>query len=411
MVASEVQPMGQNSLDRLLKKWNGLASAAEGAAEAAGAAQQRHHSAPFELLRAALVAEIVNGVVDPAPAWHRQVISSTGKMIQVHAVETDRGAPAVSAAIDFMGRGCDEIAIVATAGMRPVAIHFMEVRFLEPLARAVGLLDTSPVVSGAFFRLDALTHDALELEPAVAAAWGVRTVRIQERPDGQHEGRDLLRQLQLEYNRWGGLGDDARAVLNRISFLEENGLFRWVDMPVPYHHMAATLTDAILAFGGHYHEFTAPRVAAVLDLYPEAVTTSDLVSLIEGDDGFWRTTEWPNQDKRILMRGTAVRMKALGIETEGDLLTADAGILGPALDLLTKPERTYLLLLSGSAERAAASSPIRRFLEEAGVRQVSKKDDVEIEAIVAEAAAGLGRKVRVTDHSIWRYMGRQLALC
>ncbi len=396
--------MERNNLERLLREWDELAASTLKALEVVGDPDIRWSEWPYDALCTALVAEIVGGTADPKPTQFSRVISPDGKLIQVERVTSDgTGLIAKVLPLSMVQRSCDEVAVVATAGLRPVAVHFLDVRFLEPLAHALGLTQTSPYSAGTSVAFGRLMHLALAADPAVAAVWGTRTIWLRDHVTEATSGLDLAPRLRLEYNRGDDLSEHAQRVVDRVICLEHDGEFKWMELKAPYNNMAATLTDAVLAFRDHpYEPFTSTRVATVLREYPDLATTSDLLAVLEEGDRFWSLTRWPAQERAYLMREVAMRFQALGLETEEDLLTLRGSRAVAELEMLSPRERSYLLLVSGSKERSSASNPIREFLENSGVELAMMLDDFEVEATMIEAASALGRPTSTLDHSVWR---------
>ena len=403
--------MEEDGIERLLRAWSEHSAATDRARSAAGGGAAHRNADVTGLLGAALVAEIVGGSVDPTSAFSAHVITRTGELILVVHITCDTYGPAsTTMSLDRLETTYDEIAVVVTSEHQPAAVHFIDVRFVRPLARAFGAMSRSPFGPEPHITFGTLMHLGIMLDPAVAAAWGVRTIDLKgylESESHPHLGLDRLRHQR---NRWGDECESTRRITDAVVRLEHAGRFEWAEMTVPYRNMAATLTDALLASGNHYEPFVAPRVASVLAELPHAKTTSDLFAEIESGGRFWEVSQWPAEERARIMQDVLYRFKASGLETEKDLVSDRGARVVADLDALTHRERSYLMLLAGSTGRASASEPIRRFMEHAGVADAISADDVEIEATVIEAAAVLGVSASRLDHSMWRAGRAQLNL-
>ena len=100
----------------------------------------------------------------------------------------------------------------------------------------------------------------------------------------------------------GGLGD--------FKILEE--------LALPYNHMGATITDAVLQAGLRYETVVWPRVQHVMESYPEAVTTSGFLSVLR-ERGGENVVHWTHPEKLGRMNAVAELFIAEGVETEIDL--------------------------------------------------------------------------------------------
>lgn len=179
--------------------------------------------------------------------------------------------------------------------------------------------------------------------------------------------------------------------------------FRIVDLPDgSYHHMGATITDAILQAGVKYDTVVRPRVAAIRRDFPDATTTSAFLQLLHGTDAKtvlrWRDDEKPN---RVI--GLTEFLHGKHIETEEQL--GDWMKSGENRDSLLRVRgvgpktRDYLWILVGG-QTAAVDMHLFAILEEAGISNASYDEAREIVGVAAEK---WGCPRARFDHSIWVY--------
>lgn len=390
----------------LLNDWHAFVDASETARRSAGISGAVSPRPPIPWLAAALVAEITSGTVDPWPMLFGGVLTADGRMIGIFTVDTGddlRMRGAVS--IEYATKMLDETAIVALSNMRPYAVHFISSERLRAVSECFGVEGSSwPPAQG--FAHDIYLLSDLELDPVVAAVMGVRTVMLEPLEAELGAGAALDR-ARLVYSSGCLPSNDATKVALRVMQLEKEGLFRWIDFAPPYDNMAATLLETVLIEGRRYGDEVSPAVHAVRSRYEELQTSELLVELESG------TSSWPEPFRlldyeRERVKRAARVLAALRVETEAELRTRLAGV-GTGLDCtimdVSGRELAYLQMLSGATHRSAGGCRIRRFLESVGVHDVDTLDDADVEAIVVEAAVGLGRTTRELDHSIWAHVG------
>jgi len=201
--------------------------------------------------------------------------------------------------------------------------------------------------------------------------------------------------------------------------------FRMVeDLAVPYNHMGATITDAVLQAGLRYETVVRPRVQHVMEAFPEAATTSGFLRLLRERDGE-EVVRWTHPEKLGHMEAVAELFVAEGVETEADLrrwLCGEPGTGGDAADGaegdvaaacranvaklaairgIGPKTIDYFKILCGEEDTAAIDVHVMHFLERAGVKV---RDYDRARQVVAEAAPLLGVSAARLDHSIWTYM-------
>lgn len=109
---------------------------------------------------------------------------------------------------------------------------------------------------------------------------------------------------------------DSATVVAHVRVLED---FELVEDPaLPYHHMGATITDAVLQAGLRYETTVWPRVRHVMGI-PEAATTTGFLTVLR-ERGGEEVLRWTHEEKLGRMYAVAELFIAEGVETEEDLL-------------------------------------------------------------------------------------------
>jgi len=189
------------------------------------------------------------------------------------------------------------------------------------------------------------------------------------------------------------------------------------DLALPYNHMGATITDAVLQAGLRYETVVWPRVQHVMTI-PAAATTSGFLAVLR-ERGGEEVVHWTHPVKLGRMEAVAELFIAECIETEPDLRTWLCGdrAAGDGADAACSANITklaavhgigpktidYFRILCGVQDTAAIDTHLTRFLEQAGVN-VSGYEQAR--AVIAGAAAELGVSAARLDHSIWTYMSK-----
>ncbi|MGA9542650.1 MAG: hypothetical protein WBQ85_03725 [Candidatus Sulfotelmatobacter sp.] len=192
------------------------------------------------------------------------------------------------------------------------------------------------------------------------------------------------------------------------SYIRARPTFVIVEPMERYHHMGATLADAVLQRGIKYKTVVVPRIKRLLAAYPEATTTSAFARVVS-EHGAARVLDWREGQKPQTLVALIKLLLEHGVETDDDLrawlelpenlvrLQWIKGIKDKTAD--------YLQILVG-IQTVAVDMHLFDFLAEAGA---PTSDYAEAHKILSEAAAVLGVEPAKLDHSIWRYRSERPA--
>ncbi len=190
-------------------------------------------------------------------------------------------------------------------------------------------------------------------------------------------------------------------LVNYIKSLDDFEIFT-PEGPV-YDHMGAILTDAVLQAGMNYKNVVYPRVMKVIEDYPDAITTSSFVEILNSI-GTKTVINWKAGNKPLMLDSITRHLLVLKVETVDELRayllqpeTAEAlqeikGIGPKTVD--------YLKMLVG-IPAIAVDRHIYRFVKKAGI---ICNGYAETQKVVEAAAMELGLSLSSLDHSIWQYM-------
>ena len=175
----------------------------------------------------------------------------------------------------------------------------------------------------------------------------------------------------------------------------------------PYvNHVGALFTDTILQAGVNYRSVVWPRVAHVLDTFPEATTVSTFAEVLY-DYGTANVLHWSNADKIQRMNELVLFCLDNRIETSKqltDFLRYDKNVQSlKAIHGIGNKTCDYLKRLLGF-DTVAVDRHIRSFIESA---DIYCDDYFDIKEIVEFAADFMGETRRKLDYSIWTYMSRK----
>ena len=175
----------------------------------------------------------------------------------------------------------------------------------------------------------------------------------------------------------------------------------------PYvNHVGALFTDTILQAGVNYRSVVWPRVAHVLDTFPEATTVSTFAEVLY-DYGTANVLHWSNVDKIQRIDELIIFCLDNRIETSNQLiefLKYDENVqMLKAIRGIGNKTCDYLKRLLGF-DTVAVDRHIRAFVESA---DICCDDYYGIKVIVEYAADFMKMTRRELDYSIWNYMSRK----
>lgn len=203
-------------------------------------------------------------------------------------------------------------------------------------------------------------------------------------------------------NPGNGLEGKAKALVAYIGTLPD---FRIETENLPYGHMGATITDAMLQSGLTWETTVKPRLDKVRK-YPQAKTTSGFLALLKMA-GINNLLDWKDSEKPGRILGVTQYFKDEGIETEPDLKNwfEKPGNDGKLLKLRGIGPKTldYFKKLADIAG-CAVDRHLREFVNKAGI---AVRSDEEVKRIVDRAADLMGIDKSDFDLSIWRYMSER----
>ncbi len=178
------------------------------------------------------------------------------------------------------------------------------------------------------------------------------------------------------------------------------------DIEGTYHHIGATIVDAILQAGTNYATVVKPRVISILNTYPDARTTTAFRDLLERV-GVKEVLSWNDDEKPNRVLALTEFLLAERIDTEEELrswISSEQNREKIQVVHGVGPKTAdYLGILVG-IQTAAVDRYVYRLLEEAGLGTSSYSDAREILNLTADSL-GVGRAH--FDHSIWKYMSQR----
>lgn len=182
-----------------------------------------------------------------------------------------------------------------------------------------------------------------------------------------------------------------------------NKKFETVAQWVPYQHMGATITDAVLQAGVNYQFVVYPRIHKLLSEFPDYRTTCDFLILIQTIP-LSTLIRWSNLRKLQLIQSISWMLFTEGVECEADLadwlsesnhthqLTGLQGVGPKTVD--------YLKMLSG-CQAIAIDRHLFHFLRLANISTDSYQ---EASNIYCKASELLSVSPYQLDRQIWSYM-------
>lgn len=206
------------------------------------------------------------------------------------------------------------------------------------------------------------------------------------------------------------LEDKVTLLIKYIKGLRDFNIVR-PEISVPYNHMGATITDAMLQSGTTWETVVKPRIKNLLK-YPGAKTTTGFLRFLEADD-INRLLKWQDSEKPSRILRVANFFKDNNIETEADLkswLENDENV-SKLKKLRGVGNKTvdYFKILAGIST-SAVDRHLINFLKKAGIA-ISLNEYSEAQKIINKAAEKMGVKKSILDHSIWKYMSTKQKSC
>jgi hypothetical protein len=165
-----------------------------------------------------------------------------------------------------------------------------------------------------------------------------------------------------------------------------------------YQHMGATISDAILQAGLNYETVVRPKIKNILEIYPEAVTTSAFWQLLN-EKGPKIILGWKDDEKPNRILGLTKLLLGEGIETEEELsiwIVSDANE-SRLLNLRGIGPKTidYIKILVG-LQTVAVDQHLYTLLDEAGITGNSYEEARDIINLTADI---MGTERVLMDHS------------
>jgi hypothetical protein len=168
-----------------------------------------------------------------------------------------------------------------------------------------------------------------------------------------------------------------------------------------YHHMGALLADTALQAAVKYASVVKPRVDAILAHYPEAVTVSSCISILErisaADFLRWRHPSKPQRFVDLL-----VACAEEGVDSVADLadwvITPNAQRRLRNINGIGPKSVDYIQMLSGNP-----SAPMdRHLLRIVSMAGVSTKDYSVAQRAFVEGASRAGFCVSYAERTVWQ---------
>lgn len=194
---------------------------------------------------------------------------------------------------------------------------------------------------------------------------------------------------------------NAQKLINYINITSHK--FEQVTQRIPYFHMGATITDAILQAGLSYKSVVYPRILNLLTKYSDYKTTCDFIILMQTIP-LSNLINWENELKLSRITNLSYFFYENKIENENDLakwlhhekninkLFKINGIGPKTID--------YLKMLSGN-QAISIDRHLFKYLELAGVVVKSYNEAHKIFSLAAEM---LNVTQYELDRKIWTYM-------
>ena len=192
--------------------------------------------------------------------------------------------------------------------------------------------------------------------------------------------------------------NNSSILVNYINNLSD---FQFVESSVPYHHMGATITDALLQAGINYENVVKPRVNKIYS-FQEAMTTSGYYQLLK-TSGPTSLLNWHGKKVHSILAVCNLFIKE-NIENEKQLetwlnnelniekLRGIKGVGDKTLD--------YFKILVG-IHTSAIDRHLFNFL---GMAEINVNNYSKAQEIIHGTAVMMQISESLLDHSIWKYM-------
>jgi hypothetical protein len=176
-----------------------------------------------------------------------------------------------------------------------------------------------------------------------------------------------------------------------------------------YDHIGATVADAVLQANRKYKTHVKPRVNRILASYPNARTTSSVLSLLKSIKAM-EFLSVRDEGRAERLSQVLTLFAAEGIETEADLrewLSEGANLLKLRSIKGIGPKTVdYFKILVG-VSTSAIDRHLLNFLQLAGL---SPRGYGDAQFIINAAADILSIDRACFDHSIWQYMSKRASV-
>lgn len=173
-----------------------------------------------------------------------------------------------------------------------------------------------------------------------------------------------------------------------------------------YKHMGATISDAILQAGINYEKVVRPRIETILRNYPEAVTTSAFLCLID-KQGIKTILSWDDDEKPNRVIELTKFLHNEGIETEKELCTWITNEANKSRLLKVRgigPKTLDYIKIIVGLQTVAVDQHMYTFLSDAGIEAASYEEACDI---INHTADIMETERVLLDHSIWQYMSNR----
>ena len=195
---------------------------------------------------------------------------------------------------------------------------------------------------------------------------------------------------------------DAQRLLEHLDALGVDG---GTQVSRGWNHIGAVVVDATLQRRQRYAAIVLPRVRSLIELWPDAETTSGFRQRIASGQ-LSDAIRWAGQQRLDQISEIADVLAKLGIEKVADLCSAFADT--ESRDTLRKSLRSiphvgpktldYLEILAGSSDSVAIDVRVRKVTQAAGILDTSYDH---LWAVIQEAARARGWRAGDLDAAIW----------